>query len=224
MSSRPRILLIGLPEATGRRLSRELGERGCACEASHGPGDAIFRASWNQPDLVLIDDAAAALVETLLEETHDLVVIGIDDAPAVDALAVLASAAERRRAASVSAGTRRRLRVLVVDDDVDLREALRTNLEESGFDVVEATDGLEALEALDQQRVDVILLDLMMPRLSGIGFLQRVSADSPPIVVHAACLEPSGRDYPNVAAVLRKPAPIDVLLDTLESSALARAS
>ncbi len=222
MESAPRVLLIGLPEKVRQRLSEELAAKGCACEVSHGLGDALFRVSWNPPHIVLIDDRATsgsieAVVETLLEETSDVPIVGIDADPAVDAIARMACATQRRRATPLEAPVRR---VLLVDDDADLREALRTHLELSGYAVIEAREGAEALRLLVEERPDVVLLDIMMPGLSGIGFLQRLPRGAPPIVVYSAYLDPDGRQYPNVAAVLRKPVPMDTLLAALSATAL----
>jgi DNA-binding response OmpR family regulator len=57
--------------------------------------------------------------------------------------------------------------VLVVDDDAPLRALCRATLDEAGFRVLEAGDGDEALEVIARDRPDLILLDVMMPRLSG---------------------------------------------------------
>ena len=57
--------------------------------------------------------------------------------------------------------------VLVVDDDASVRMLCRIHLEEAGFQVVEAADGDEALETIQADRPDVVLLDIMMPRVSG---------------------------------------------------------
>lgn len=61
-------------------------------------------------------------------------------------------------------------RVLVVEDDVDAREAIAAFLEGEGYEVVEADDGRQALEQLRRQEVCVILLDLMMPVMNGAAF------------------------------------------------------
>jgi len=61
--------------------------------------------------------------------------------------------------------------VLVVDDEEDVREFLSTVLEDAGFNVVTASDGVEALEKVTAQPPDFISLDLVMPRKSGIKFL-----------------------------------------------------
>jgi len=69
--------------------------------------------------------------------------------------------------------------VLVVDDDVDIREILAEVLGEVGFEVITAANGREALTvARDTSlRPSVILLDLMMPIMDGYGFLEQRSAD-----------------------------------------------
>jgi DNA-binding response OmpR family regulator len=226
MQSRPRILLIGLPEALGRQLSSELEARGCRCDQSRGLCDALFRVNWDPPAMVLVDDrdssgVVEAIVETLLEETCDVPIVGVDANPAIDALARLASTTSERRSMTPVRREGPKPRVLLVDDDVDLRDVLHLHLEMSGFEVIEATDGMDALAAIERERPDVVLLDLMMPRLSGVGFLQRLGAQTanpPPIVIYSAYLDPRGRHYPNVSAVLRKPTPLPDLLAALESS------
>jgi CheY-like chemotaxis protein len=72
-----------------------------------------------------------------------------------------------------------RARVLVVDDDEAIREAMRLALEEAGYEVLEASDGLSALRILraTTERL-VVLLDLMMPGLDGAGVLGTVAGDT----------------------------------------------
>jgi CheY-like chemotaxis protein len=65
--------------------------------------------------------------------------------------------------------------VLLVDDDLDIREILPETLADLGFDVVTAANGLEALTMVGQIRPSVILLDLMMPVMDGYGFLEERS-------------------------------------------------
>lgn len=64
-------------------------------------------------------------------------------------------------------------RILVVEDDPDLRRILRLQLVANGCEVVEAEHGLAGFAALQQQRPDCVILDLMMPVLDGFGFLKR---------------------------------------------------
>ena len=70
-----------------------------------------------------------------------------------------------------------RRRVLVVDDDEGVLTAVSWALEADGFSVETATDGLSALESLDRNRPDLMVLDLSMPGLSGIDVLTRVRRD-----------------------------------------------
>jgi two-component system, chemotaxis family, chemotaxis protein CheY len=112
--------------------------------------------------------------------------------------------------------------VLIVEDDVDLREALCELLEEEGVAVVRADDGEEALKLLREGlRPVVVLLDLMMPRMNGIEFRRRQLLESPeirdiPLVVLSGWLE--GREEVKklgVAAVLSKPVSAEVLCEVL---------
>jgi two-component system OmpR family response regulator len=67
--------------------------------------------------------------------------------------------------------------VCIVDDDPDIREAMRLVLEMHGHAVIEASDGAEAIGCLHGAGADVILLDLMMPGMSGWEFLDERSGD-----------------------------------------------
>ncbi|HUP33708.1 MAG TPA: response regulator [Gaiellaceae bacterium] len=64
--------------------------------------------------------------------------------------------------------------VLIVDDDARLREYVRVNLEAEGYEVREAGDGEQALEALGERSPDLILLDVMMPEIDGWETLRRI--------------------------------------------------
>ncbi|MBB5964890.1 response regulator transcription factor [Planomonospora venezuelensis] len=67
-------------------------------------------------------------------------------------------------------------RVLVVDDEPALREALQSSLEYEGYRVGLAADGLAALEALEREPYELVLLDVMMPRLDGLTACRRLRA------------------------------------------------
>jgi len=78
--------------------------------------------------------------------------------------------------------------ILLVDDDIDLRGIIHRFLERSGFSVVAAGNGREALACLETQRVDLMLTDLMMPEISGIELIQTVRQTSAllPIIAMSA--------------------------------------
>jgi DNA-binding response OmpR family regulator len=66
--------------------------------------------------------------------------------------------------------------VLLVEDEEPLRRVLRDLLEREGFTVVEAADGVEALDEVDRSAPDVLVLDLNLPRLDGYGVLSHLRA------------------------------------------------
>ena len=66
------------------------------------------------------------------------------------------------------------IQVLVVDDELNIREGSQRILRRGGFDVLTASTGLEALELLESQIVPIILLDLKMPGMDGMEVLKRV--------------------------------------------------
>ena len=108
--------------------------------------------------------------------------------------------------------------VLVVDDDRDGREMYTATLAAVGFRVDQAIDGFEAVDKGNKLHPDVILMDLLMPRLDGwevIGWLKnnRNTRDIPIIAVTGAAAEQQAlaRDA-GVHSVLVKPCPPDVLL------------
>ena len=67
--------------------------------------------------------------------------------------------------------------VLVVDDEADLLDLLSDYLGAEGFDVVQATDGIDALSCMYAARPSVVLIDLMMPRMNGLEVLAQIRND-----------------------------------------------
>ncbi len=81
-------------------------------------------------------------------------------------------------------------RILVVDDEPDVRNFLAAFLEDAGFNVDTAVDGVDALEKLEQNPPDLMTLDMVMPRLSGVKVIRKMRqnerwADLPIIVITA---------------------------------------
>jgi CheY-like chemotaxis protein len=69
------------------------------------------------------------------------------------------------------------VRVLVVDDDADLRLLARVVLADAGFDVEEASGGAQALEVLESgEDIDLVVLDIRMPNIDGFAVLERLRA------------------------------------------------
>lgn len=78
-----------------------------------------------------------------------------------------------------------RPRVLVVDDDAELRQWIRVTLEDAGYAVVEADSGLEALEDLVETRVDVVLLDRRLPPLDATRIVRAYGSSDFPVPIIA---------------------------------------
>lgn len=70
------------------------------------------------------------------------------------------------------------MNILVVEDEADIRNLLKINLEEEGYCVLTAGDGLEALDIMKKQQVHLALLDVMMPRLDGFNLLRKIRESS----------------------------------------------
>ncbi len=81
-------------------------------------------------------------------------------------------------------------RILVVEDDPDLRTIVRLQLSSQGYDIFEATNGAEGFQAIQENIPDCVILDLMMPVVDGFGFLKRVRSvtdlEEVPIIILTA--------------------------------------
>src|SRR5882724_7107787 len=112
--------------------------------------------------------------------------------------------------------------VLVVDDDVEIREALRDVLEAQGYEVAVARDGLEALGLLRTSPLPcLILLDLMMPIMDGHEFLKQQKqdpalADVPVVIITAGRHLRSSSGIIDACDVLHKPFAREKLLSTVQ--------
>ncbi|MCC7106651.1 MAG: response regulator [Chloroflexi bacterium] len=111
-------------------------------------------------------------------------------------------------------------RVLVVDDDDMIRDVLRLTLQDEGYDVRVARDGREALEQLEGSPPALILLDLMMPRMDGAGFVRELERRGVRSAVSVVVLS-AGASGERQATALRadgfvpKPFDLDLLLAVL---------
>jgi two-component system, OmpR family, phosphate regulon response regulator PhoB len=111
-------------------------------------------------------------------------------------------------------------RILVVEDDEALRGLYRTTFALAGYAVEEASDGLVALNAIDNSPPDLVVLDLMLPTVSGFVVQQDIAARTrtrsiPVIIVTGS--DDKMIDQLGVACVLRKPVSPDHVLDTVRA-------
>jgi two-component system, OmpR family, phosphate regulon response regulator PhoB len=123
-------------------------------------------------------------------------------------------------------------RVLVVDDDPDVRLFSQTVLEENGYIPVLATNGEEGEEAVKKEKPDLIILDVLMPRESGIRLYRKLKTNKKlkdiPIIMLSGIAEKSflrsqkvltefgGDVVPEPEAYLEKPVDGDMLADTIK--------
>ena len=118
--------------------------------------------------------------------------------------------------------------VLVVEDDDTIRHVLVIALQDEGYEVRQAANGQVALDMLESERCDLILLDLMLPVLDGVGFLDRAQArgltTNVPVVVLSASrrADDATATYAACAATIAKPFDLADLLETLERIIAAR--
>jgi len=116
-------------------------------------------------------------------------------------------------------------RILVVDDDDAIRALLLTVLRRRGFKVDTARNGVEALERSARCRYSLVLLDLMMPRMSGYQLLEQVeswpASQRPCIIVLTAGNEPRNINPDLVAGTVSKPFDIELLIDMIAAYILA---
>ena len=110
-------------------------------------------------------------------------------------------------------------RVLVVDDDDAIRALLSTVLRRRGLRVDGARNGVEAIARLGECRYSLILLDLMMPIMSGFQVLEHLGDESasvrPMVIVLTAGLEARSLDTTFVVGTVHKPFDIEMLVDTI---------
>lgn len=91
-------------------------------------------------------------------------------------------------------------KILVVDDEPDIRKYLSLRLKSRNFEVVTARDGVDALEVAAKERPDLVLLDIKMPRLSGYEVLRHLREDPDlthvPVIFVTAHADPKLQEQP----------------------------
>src|SRR5438477_4819084 len=110
--------------------------------------------------------------------------------------------------------------ILIVDDDVELSDGLRIMLERQGFRVLQARNGQEGKGMIYQHRPDLVILDMMMPKMGGYPVLEhfRDKPDAPPIIMITAnegSRHKAYAEYLGVVDYIRKPFAMERLLETV---------
>jgi two-component system response regulator FlrC len=110
--------------------------------------------------------------------------------------------------------------ILIVDDEVPIRSAVRRFLQTKRHDVVEACDGIEALELLAVRSVDMAIVDLMMPRMNGIELIDRMKSKYPEtgivVISGYSDIKDLSTSQPNVATILKKPFELQNLAEAVD--------
>jgi PAS domain S-box-containing protein len=121
------------------------------------------------------------------------------------------------------------MNVLIVDDNPTNRKLLRVTLEAEGFTTLEATDGLEALAALEQQPVEAVISDILMPRMDGFRLCHELRSharfDQVPFIIYSATYtSPTDEKLALNAGAdryLRKPCPVATMVAAIREAAAA---
>src|SRR5207344_458868 len=113
--------------------------------------------------------------------------------------------------------------ILVVDDDLELSDGLRVVLERQGYRVLQARDGQQGKQLVYQHRPDLVILDMMMPRMGGYPVLEhfRGKPDAPPIIMITAnegSRHKAYAEYLGVVDYIRKPFAMERLLEAVQKA------
>jgi DNA-binding response OmpR family regulator len=111
--------------------------------------------------------------------------------------------------------------ILIVDDDLELSDGLRVVLERQGHRVIQARDGHQGKQQVYNQRPDLVILDMMMPRMGGYPVLEHFKdkPDAPPIIMITAnegSRHKAYAEYLGVIDYIRKPFAMERLLEAVD--------
>ena len=111
--------------------------------------------------------------------------------------------------------------VLVVDDEKPMRNFVGKNLAARGFGVITAHDGVEALDIIGTHQIDLVILDVMMPRMDGLETTRIIREDSDiPIIIISALKDENSRKQAaelEINGYITKPFGIEELLDRVKA-------
>jgi DNA-binding response OmpR family regulator len=209
-ASAPLVLVVEDDPPAAELLARQLERAGFRAETVRSGADVISKARQSKPAAITLDILLPDLDgwEVLNRLKHDdatssipVIVISVVDNPelgiALGALDYFVKPvpakeliARLRRFHFGSNGAHDKTKILVVDDEIANRDWLTGVLEPAGFGVIPAVGGREAIELARSQRPDLVLLDLMMPEVSGFDVVEAIRSDretaSTPIMVLTA--------------------------------------
>ena len=119
--------------------------------------------------------------------------------------------------------------ILVVDDDLELSDGLRAVLEKQGFRVIQARDGQQGKQAVYNHHSDLVILDMMMPRMGGYPVLEHFHGkpDAPPIIMITANEGSRHKvyaEYLGVIDYIRKPFAMERLMESVNKALNAPAA
>ncbi|GAC1472432.1 MAG: response regulator [Desulfuromonadaceae bacterium] len=112
-------------------------------------------------------------------------------------------------------------KVLIIDDDPFFLKVLTDNFRDNGFTVFNANDGIEGIKAYLETSPDVVISDLVMPRMGGVSTcmeISRLSGDTPPVIVLLTSMfqeTPHEHDAPEMGAKIHIPKstrPVDIVI------------
>jgi DNA-binding response OmpR family regulator len=111
--------------------------------------------------------------------------------------------------------------ILIVDDDYELSDGIRAVLENLGHQVMQARDGQQGKQMVYNHRPDLVILDMMMPRMGGYPVLEHFKGktDAPPIIMITAnegSRHKAYAEYLGVIDYIRKPFAMERLLEAVE--------
>jgi len=117
--------------------------------------------------------------------------------------------------------------VLVVDDEINLCRILGAKLAKSGYDVVSVHDGLQAVEKVRESDFDVVLLDLILPKMDGLTALAKIRGmrQALPVIVMTACENAEALEQAKshgVTAYVNKPFDLDSLVNLVQCTSQTR--
>ena len=195
VAERKRVLVVDSdPDAT-YLLQESLGQNEFEIIGTRTGNESLQLARTTQPDAILLDilmpdvdgwqilndlksDPVTVNIPVILLTIVDKKALGFRLGASAYLLKPLDPAAVKEALYRVIPGQgRTQKRVLVVDDDPNIADLLRQFLPEEEFVLETARDGIEALEAVKNHKPDILLLDLIMPRLDGFGVIEKLRAN-----------------------------------------------